>query len=118
MKSSLERPLFISSFDENHELLQWVSKNLPPEEVVVTPDPALVYLYTGHKAIRFWDPKSNWEKWSQLKVRYLVGTSLTPLPVITTKKWPAIYRSGSLNLIVEDFGPVATREAPWAAESR
>src|SRR5262249_18046409 len=73
--NSLQRPKLLRIFDEQEALLKWTADNLPPNDVIVTPNPALVHLYTEKKTTTFLDPGTNWANWNQLGVRYLVQLS-------------------------------------------
>ena len=109
------RPKWIRIFEENEAVLKWAAENLPTGDAVVTENPPLVYLYTGHKTTTFDDPAGNWENWSRLGVRYLVHTSPVriPDPDAAESKYRIIYRPrGSLNLRVVDLGPKEIR-LPW-----
>ena len=108
---------WIQLFEENETLLKWLDQKLPKEGVIATPNPALVYLYTGHKTISFDNPVEKWETYNRLGMRYLAWTSLKPLPnpSFSEGRYNIIYRSrGPLNLRVVDFGPPASR-APWGS---
>jgi len=108
------RPSWIRTFDANHEMLLWVATHLPADALVVSPNPALVFLYTGRKALGSRAPGQNWERWQRLGVRYAVITGWRPLrPLrVATSRYPVLYRSAPLNLVVLDFGDASSR-LPW-----
>ena len=113
-----DRPLWLRAFEENRAMLEWVSKKAPEDCVIATPNPALVYLFTGRKTISFTNPQGNWERWNQIGMRYLVRTSVTPVPkpdVFTEARYDIPYTSrGELKLRVVDFGPPSIR-LPWGS---
>jgi hypothetical protein len=107
-------------FAENAALLRQVGEHLPQDTVLATQNPALVYLFTGHKTVAMGDPATSWEMWKQIGVRYLVYASPNPLPPLepVEKKYPTIYRqSGRLNLRIVDLGPPSSRPA-WGKQYR
>lgn len=105
---------WLKAFNENEAVIKYVGDNLPKDVVLATQNPALVYLYTGHKTVASDDPVTAWENWKKLGVRYLVRTSPYPLdkPDATESKFNIIHRQGGmLNLRVVDLGEAATRQA-------
>ena len=76
---------------EMEAVLQWMNDNLAASGHVATTNPALVHLRTGRKTLAIDDPSSNWERWKQLQVRYLVSLSRNPLP--PGRKYRILYRS-------------------------
>jgi hypothetical protein len=112
-----ERSRWIRAFEENEEVLKWAQENLPKSEVVAVQNPALLYLYTGHKTVASDDPAGNWETWNRIGVRYMVRTSpyRLPDPDANESKYRTVYRHrGELNLRVLDLGPPSSR-MPWGA---
>ena len=106
---------WLKAFNENESLIKYVGDNLPKDAVLATQNPALVYLYTGHKTVASDDPVKAWENWKKLGVRYLVRTSPFPLdkPDASESKFNTTHRQGGmLNLRVVDLGEAATRQ-PW-----
>ncbi|MEW6730343.1 MAG: glycosyltransferase family 39 protein [Acidobacteriota bacterium] len=101
-------PPWVSIFKENEVMLQWADQRLLKNFAVAAQNPALVYLYTGHKTIACDDPVGNWENWKRLGVRYIVRTSIYAL-IDDDSARLVIYRSPTLNLRVVDLGPPATR---------
>jgi hypothetical protein len=103
---------WLKAFDENEALIKYVGERVPKDAVIATQNPALVYLYTGHKTVSSDDPAGAWEVWKKLGVRYLARTSPYWLdnPDGSESKFITIYHpSGSLNLRVLDLGEIATR---------
>lgn len=106
---------WLKAFQENEALIKYVGDNLPKDVVLATQNPALVYLYTGHKTVASDDPAAAWENWKKLGVRYLVRTSPFPLdkPDASESRFNITHRQGGmLNLRVLDLGEAATRQ-PW-----
>ena len=96
-----------SDFAENAALFKFAAEHLPPDAVLATQNPALVYLFTGHKTVALGDPAESRDMWNRLGVRYLVYASPNPLPPLEPieRNYPTIYRqSGRLNLCVVDLG--------------
>lgn len=105
---------WLKAFNENEAVIKYVGDNLPKDAVLATQNPALVYLYTGHKTVASDNPAGAWENWKKVGVRYLVRTSPFPLdkPDASESKFNIIYRQGGLlNLRVVDLGEAATRQA-------
>jgi hypothetical protein len=105
---------WLKAFNENEAVIKYAGDNLPKDAVLATQNPALVYLYTGHKTVASDNPAGAWENWKKLGVRYLVRTSPFPLdkPDASESKFNIIHRQGGLlNLRVVDLGEAATRQA-------
>ena len=112
-----ERPAWLRSFEENVTLIQWIGEHIPKEDALACQNPALVYLYTGHKTVGTLDPAGHWELWKRLGVRYAALTSIRPLkePNAAQKRYRALYTTENMKLRVLDFGEAATR-LPWVDE--
>lgn len=103
---------WLSAFEEGEQVFKWVREKTSPNDVVVSGNPGMVYLYTGRKALAFENPSENWEDWKRLGVRYLVYAppSTAPEPSLAEGRYNFAYRSsGALGLRVTDFGPPASR---------
>ncbi|MBX3278184.1 MAG: hypothetical protein KF868_09300 [Acidobacteria bacterium] len=110
-----KHPQLIRAFDENLKLLEWMNNMLPADAVVATPNPPLVYLYTGRRTIAIDNPGANWATWQRLRVSHLAHISPAPLgqPSQAERRYSIVYQSpGELNLRVVDLGPPESRE-PW-----
>ncbi len=108
---------WIRAFEENERFFNYVGQTIPKSEVIATQNPALLHLYTGHKAIASDDPAGSWETWNRLGVRYLVRSSPYPLraPDAAESQYKVIYRhNGSLNLRITDLGEPSSRPV-WGA---
>jgi hypothetical protein len=109
-----ERLRWISAFEENEDLIEHIGANIPKDEVIAAQNPALLYLYAGHKTVALDDPGSQWEVWNRLGVRYLARTSPYPLPKpdASELKYRTIYRTGGpLGLRLVDLGSPSSRPA-------
>ncbi|MDX2029136.1 MAG: hypothetical protein SF339_00580 [Blastocatellia bacterium] len=103
---------WIRSFEENLDLINHISANIPKEDVIATQNPALVHLFTGHKTVASDDPAGSWETWNRIGVRYLARTSPLPLPKTdpAESRFRTVYRAtGTLNLRLIDLGPPSSR---------
>jgi hypothetical protein len=115
-----ERPEWVRAFGEHEEMMNWIGAKLPKTDVIATPNPPLIFLYTGNKTIFFVNPERNWEKWKSMGVRYLAllpphVLDRVPPPSLSDSKFNIVYQSrGELGLRVTDFGPAAAR-APWGS---
>lgn len=97
------------AFRENLELIEFADRNLPPDTVIATQNPALVYLFTDRKTVGTDNPLESREAWERLGVRFIVQTSLYPIPYreAIESGYRIIYRQpGRLGLRVVDLGPV------------
>ena len=106
-------------FDENKAALDWLREKTPPDAVVVTENPALVYLYTGRKSMAGEQAAGKWEDWKRLNVRYMAHLSIYPIPppsLIDGRFTQAYISPGPLKLRIIDFGPKENRK-PWNAFS-
>ncbi len=115
--TSAERPRFLRVFDEQAAVLKWTAENVPQNQVIVTQNPGLVYLYTGHHTTTFENPETHWANWKQLGVRYYVQLAPTRLsePSGPERQFRLAYRAdGELNLRVFDLGAPNSRPA-WEA---
>jgi predicted secreted protein len=102
-------------FEENKAELDWLREKALPDTVIVSENPALVYLYAGHKSMAGERIEEKWEDWKRLNVRYLAHLSIyqVPDPGLSDGRFNQAYRSkGLLKLRVVDFGPKENRK-PW-----
>jgi hypothetical protein len=107
-----ERPRMMRIFAEQEKVLQWAAENLPKNDVIVTPNPALTFLYTGNRTTTFDNAPGNWENWNKLGVRYLLQLSPVRLPEPNgpEKQYRVMHRAGGeLNLRVMDLGIPGSR---------
>jgi hypothetical protein len=103
-------------YNEYQEALNWIKQRTPEDAVVTAGNPALVYLYTGRKAVWFEYPEKNWEGWKRLNVRYLAHLRPQPIqePSWMEGRFDLAYRStGQLKLRVTNLGPPEKR-VPWS----
>jgi hypothetical protein len=102
-------------FDENKAALDWMREKTPPDAVIVSENPALIYLYTGRKSLAGERVEERWEDWKRLNVRYMAHLSIYQVaePNLNDGRFNQAYRSqGPLKLRVLDFGPKENRK-PW-----
>lgn len=102
-------------FEENKAALDWLREKTPPDAVVASENPALVYLYTGRKSLAGEQAEAKWEDWKRLNVRYMARLSVyqIPPPGLSDGQFTQAYLSkGPLKLRVVDFGPTENRK-PW-----
>ncbi len=107
-----QRHQWHAAFRENVELMAFIRERIPEEAVLAAQNPALVHLLTGRKTVGSEDPAGRWETWNRLGVRYLVLTSLYPLPPPSAaeREYRIIHRQpGRLGLRVIDLGPPSSR---------
>ncbi len=105
-------PGWVKSFEEHEDLLLWARENIPKDSIVLTQNPALVYLYTGLKSVTFDQPTQRWSTWNSLGIRYFIRTAAAPLPENDPleKKHQVLYRTnGKLKLRVTDLGKPDSR---------
>jgi hypothetical protein len=77
------------SFRENRALLAWVDEHLPPDAVLATHNPPLVYLLTRRKTVGHWDPALDRARWRAAGARYWVDCWYS------WKKFPDLSGSGA-----------------------
>ena len=108
------KPQMVQIFGEAEAMLSWVKNNVGSNDVIVTNNPPLVYLYTGHKTVANNNPQGNWQNWKRLGVRYMLMVSIyqePPLP--SEEKFKTVYHSNKgVNFRVLDLGQAETR-LPW-----
>lgn len=105
---------WIAAYEENEAFIKHIGENVSKSDLIAAQNPALVHLYTGHKTIASDDPAGSWEKWNQLRVRYLARTSPGPLPPpdANESKYRITFRQGgTLGLRLIDLGDPASRPA-------
>lgn len=107
-----QRPHWVRAYDENVAMYRWMGEHLPKEAAIAAQNPALLYLYTGHKTVGSWEPAKHWEDWKQMGVRYLSITASHQVdePSKAEKRFPIIYNSEWLKLHVLDFGEASSRK--------
>jgi hypothetical protein len=91
----VERYGWRESFAENRALLDWVARNVPPDAVLATHNPPLVYLFTGRKTVGHWDPALDRARWHAAGARYWVDCwySWKKFPDLSGSGLPQLYRS-------------------------
>ena len=62
-----------SAFNDNEKLMEWVESNVPQSEVIISNNPALLTLFTGHKSVNLGPPTAQrWEFFRNANIRYAV----------------------------------------------
>ncbi|MGA1367938.1 MAG: hypothetical protein ACO394_05415 [Blastocatellia bacterium] len=103
---------WVSATEENIQLMRWIQSNIPPTEVLVVSNPALVHLWTGHKTVGVDSTPGRLERLRrELGVRYIVLHAYygnAPLPEM--QGFAVVHRINNLpDFQVLDMGPVAQR---------
>lgn len=60
------------SFQDNEKLMAWISKNIPQSEVVISNNPALLTLFTGHRSVSMDMSPARWDFFRRAGLRYVV----------------------------------------------
>ncbi len=100
-----------SKYIETEKVLKRIEQVAAKTDVIVSSNPALVHLYSGHKAVNWDRPSMRWEVWKKMNVRYLAWFLVYPQPPNRNEtKFKTIYMSneGSYFRIV-DLGPPEQR---------
>lgn len=114
--SSLDKPQWISKFEEAERLFEQIRRQVPKTDVIVALNPAIITLYTGHKTVTWDDPAKRWELWKAISARYMVWLSVYPQPAEAAEtNYRLVYlsREGS-GFRILDLGPPETR-IPWGS---
>lgn len=114
-KRSGDTPQWLKTFAAVESMLAWTKQNVPPQENVISLNPALVHLYTGHKTIAWEDPKIRWHIMRQLGIRYFVRFGAYAIPEEPElANYQILMQAPDAWGKVIDLGPEATR-VPWGA---
>jgi hypothetical protein len=73
-------PPWISDGREVRAVTDWINLNVPSGGGIVTTNPGLVYLATGHRTLALVDPVHNWARWRAADIRYVVALHETAAP--------------------------------------
>lgn len=109
--SSIEKPIWNAKFAEAELLFGRLEQVAKKTDVIVSTNPALVTLFTGHKTVGLSDPELRWETWKRIPVRYMVWLTIYPIPRPTLENlFRTVYisRDGSLFRII-DLGDPRSR---------
>lgn len=60
------------AFEDTEKMMDWVSKNIPQSEVIISNNPALLTLFTGHKSVNLDLTPERWEYFRRANLRYAV----------------------------------------------
>jgi len=64
---------WLSAAEDNEQLMTWIQSNIPPTEILIASNPALVHLWTGHQTVGLDSTPGRLERLHrQLGVRYIV----------------------------------------------
>ncbi|HYE72016.1 MAG TPA: hypothetical protein VEF04_01745 [Blastocatellia bacterium] len=78
-RSSRANQMWLSDYDEQRELINWVTRELPHNAIIATSNPPLINLMTGHKTVGCNEPIKNLDYWQRLGVRYLIYLATSPV---------------------------------------
>jgi hypothetical protein len=98
---------WVTLFEENRAALAWMRENVPPDVVVASSNPSMVYLYAGRQSVGADNAAANWERWRRMKVGYYALLSAAPQrpPDGFEARFPVAYPPrGPLGLRVVDLG--------------
>lgn len=82
------RTAWRAAFAENLAVLDWVRERVPPETVLASHNPAMVYLFTGRRAVGTWEPAENIASWRAANVKYWVDNT------VADYRFPDMEKSG------------------------
>ena len=101
-----------AAFEDNVRLMSWVSANIPKSEVVISNNPALLTLFTGHKSVNLELTQQRWEMFRRGGYRYVVLHRFDGNNVTLPGNNRVLYRiRNEANFEVIDLGPPAARPA-------
>lgn len=106
-QSNRANQMWLSDYDEQYEVINWVARELPREAIIATSNPPLINLLTGHKTVGCNEPIRNLENWQRLGVRYIVYLAASPVRESDQieQHSQVIYRSPSTGLRVLAINP-------------
>jgi hypothetical protein len=91
---------FHQDFDEVESVLTWMRANVHGDGAVASDNPALVFLYTGRKAVATDNVDANWQNWKALGIRYIVIIGDGSLPG-RTHDYRVLFRSRAGYSVIE-----------------
>ena len=100
-------PPWIEDGHEARGVTDWINANVTEGAGIVSTNPGLVYLMTGHPTVALVDPLHNWARWQSADLRYAVALHVasTPAPELG---YQLRYRSPRLGFWVLDLIPQGT----------
>ena len=107
------QPAWIQVFNENKQVLAWLSERASEGSVVASNNPAMAYLYSGKQTVSNSRPSAAWDRWNQLGVRYLAYLSayrIKGADYAESRYITVLESTGGLNLRVVDLGNPSARE--------
>jgi len=100
-------PLWMRIHDEHRELLAWVRDHVPVDQPVVAMNPAEAYLYSGRKAVGFWQTEGTWDEWRRLGIHYMVDVAYPDKNGnLLLMGFPAVYRTREFGLQILDVSRI------------
>ena len=100
------------AFEDNERLMAWVSANIPKSEVIISNNPALLTLFTGHKSVHLNLTPARWEFFRNANLRYVVVHQFDGNNVSLPGNNFVLHRiTNEANFGVIDLGPPANRPA-------
>lgn len=97
------RPEWLRNFSETEATLRWMREHLPPDAIVASSSPAMVYLYTGFRTVSADDPTGNRENWQKLGVRYAAILKPYAITPFDSEVHQVIHQTPRLRLRVVDL---------------
>lgn len=98
------------AFEDNEKVMHWIRQSLPPSEVLISNNPALVTLFTGHKTIGLDLTPERWEMFRRMKLRYVVLHRSEGNTIPALRNFIPVYRvRNGQDYRVLDLGPAETR---------
>lgn len=107
------QPAWIQIFNENKQVLGWLTERASEGSVIATNNPAMVYLYSGKQSVSNAKPAVVWDRWNQLNVRYLAYLSayrIQSADYAESRYITMFEPKGGLNLRIVDLGAPGDRE--------
>ncbi len=100
-------PTWVRIFDEHAELLAWVREHIPLDQPVVAVNPGETYLYTGRKAVGYWQTEGTWREWKRLGIHYMVDVSFPEKNGnLLLMRFPPVLRTKEFDLQILDLGRI------------
>jgi hypothetical protein len=93
---------WIADAEDADRTMDWVRAHVPRDAVVASTNPALVYLQTDRRSVTLDQVTSDWQRWRQRGVRYLVCfLPLDPPSTAVGSEHRVVYRSARGQWVVE-----------------
>ena len=109
-ESTLSSYSWGAEFGDNKKLMDWISRSIPQSEVLISNNPALLTLFTGHKTVGFDVSPERWEMFRRMNLRYLVLHYYGGNEIPGLRNYPVLYRlRNTSDYRVLDLGPPESR---------